>query len=496
MTLKNGAEHMLNISRFIYTKQIEEALNKMAMGDFSTSVLSFQKRRSPIIKVIDKTYRGLKGLILIVETSSKLLHGKMEDIGSKSKQIEEQVDGVTSIIREMSGGMQDASENVQKIAGEMSDIHLHLEEVRVTSGRVVESSLAFAEEVTSGKGGMESAVQQMRRIAQDSGHIRSGMNELDQAIQLISHFTRVIEEISIQTQLLALNANIEAARAGEQGKGFAVVAGEISKLSVQTKLATVEIGEQLLLVTNNSERLAESIDKMQVTVEAGEKEMSMSVARYDRMEKFLNDIVYEMKELDTRITNIAMSSASISDAVNDTSAMIQQVAAGSEEVQASSEVQLQSIREMDQYIYQAAHSSLTLRSVVSQFKLPAATDLHPLNKEVDSVLQCALGIRAIMVSMIYSTEPDAVRSWYERKLEEESRLELLFVQLSHRVERQRDRLFFEAVQSAWVSFSEIKDRNAAWMLEGQYEKAREGLVNYGRERFKRTLDLINEWMEL
>jgi methyl-accepting chemotaxis protein len=485
---------MISLVRYKYSKQVEEALNKMAEGDFSVTALSFRKNRS-ITSLIDKTYRGLRGLIRIVENSSLLLHNRMESINNKSKLIDEQVDSVTTIIHEMSSSMQEASENVQNIASGITEIHSGLQEVKAASGRVVLNSLSLTDVVTTGKSDMGSAVQQMQQIVKDSQNIEIGMNELDRAIRLISQITSIIDDISGQTQLLALNANIEAARAGEQGKGFAVVAGEISKLAVQTKQATVNIREQIHLVTSQAESLTGSIDKMQATVVAGEKEMSTTVERYECMEQFLNSSLMEMKELDRQIVAMSDSSLLITDAVNQASSMIQEVAAGSEEVVASSEVQQQSIREMNQFIDQASIGSLTLRSVVSQFKLPLSSDLHPLYNEVDSLLQCALGIRAIMVSMIYCTDPGSIRHWYDRKQKEEALLELLFQQLSGKVGNCRDRQFFEAVQEAWTAFSEKKDQNAMWMLAGEFEKAKEGLINHGRQRFKKTLDLINEWME-
>ncbi|MCX8058246.1 MAG: methyl-accepting chemotaxis protein [Spirochaetes bacterium] len=72
-------------------------------------------------------------------------------------------------------------------------------------------------------------------------------NSLNKTFEEMQESLLLIDDISEQTTLLALNASIEAARTGEAGKGFSVIAGEIRKLAEKSSSTTSNIYENIKL---------------------------------------------------------------------------------------------------------------------------------------------------------------------------------------------------------------------------------------------------------
>lgn len=316
-----------------------EIAAKVALGDVSQDISRIDNDKNEIAILNNSFCSMMDNLKLQAAALDKLADGNLdidytpvsdEDIVGKaigklikdnnsafgkirnaSKQISIGSGQIASASQTLAQGNTEQASAIQQISSSVTDITSKTKDNVVQANEVNDIVKKTKDNINIGNGHM--------------GEMVAAMNDINDSAAKIHDIIKVIDNISFNTNIIALNASVEAARAGEYGKGFAVVAEEIRNLagrSAEASSQTAElIEDSIIKVKRGSELAHETAGSLDTISGLVDNVMALSAA-----------IVKSSNEQASATAQIDQALTQVSQVVQTNSATSQQCASASEEL--------------------------------------------------------------------------------------------------------------------------------------------------------------------
>ena len=298
------------------------------------SKVMMQNNEDKLTQIEDDKARVTAMLNQIMDISSHM-SGNINRVSEKMDNLEASFVNTKNSMEEVSNGTNDTAESIQSQLMKTEEIQDFVRRVEDVASQIESGMEDAGAEVATGREKIDELIKQVNISDDASKKVSEELAKLMEYNGQMQSIIEIIDNITSQTSLLALNASIEAARVGEAGKGFAVVASEITNLADQTQDATVNIADLIENISSELDMVVKVINYLMDNSKLQGIAATETASSFETIASKTTDIQQQTEELSQLVGELASSNEAIVES-------IQTISAATEEVTAHSQATLES----------------------------------------------------------------------------------------------------------------------------------------------------------
>ena len=210
-------------------KRINQFIN--TIGDDTSELLSAAEQILSSIHESRTSREEVNRSIGVLAGNLHVILASVEQVNSSTQQMTDNVEQLDTATRQTGTEIQHIDQSFKNVS-ENADLSLQL--ARETQDAAL-----------SGQESVDASIQGMKELKEAVSNAADIILEVNSWSDQVNSILDIVDDVTEQTSLLALNASIISAQAGSHGRGFAVVADEIKELANRTRNSTQEIAALL-----------------------------------------------------------------------------------------------------------------------------------------------------------------------------------------------------------------------------------------------------------
>ncbi len=349
-------------------KRIIDKLKLAAKGDLT---VQFDSRRKDefhiLIDEIQLTFANMKSLIQQVKELSGEVSESSANVSKTSELFLKSSEDISSAMNEIEQGINQQAKDAEECLVQMDSLSQKIEVVSENTKEIGQIADTTRKSVVEGTVISQELNAQTKSTIEITTGIINDIEKLAEKSSSIHKIINVINDIANQTNLLSLNASIEAARAGEHGKGFAVVASEIRTLAEQSKNSVNDIKKIIGSIQEDTKYVAETARKAEQVLQFQENAVKNTTDSYQNINDSVEKLVVFLKYITDNVANIEEARVSTLAAIENISAVLEEIAASSNNVNQTSSDQLSSVESLNKSAMKLNNNSDNLVREVQKF---------------------------------------------------------------------------------------------------------------------------------